>query len=95
MRLCNLCQRRLGHDSFLDGESQRMEAARLAAGLEGVCFRYHTCPQCGQDHVFLEVAQLPDETCQDFFGRKAALTRMALEVNSFRTTIAVVEAGSG
>jgi hypothetical protein len=91
MRVCNSCQRRLGHESLLDVQSERMEAARLSVGLEGVRFRYYTCPQCGQDHVFLEVVPLPDESCQDFVGRKAALAQIAQEVRALRTTIVVVE----
>jgi hypothetical protein len=92
--MCVSCHRSLGQADLLDGESQFMEAARLSMGLDGVCFRYYTCPRCGHDNVFLEVAPLPGETGEDFRGRKAALARDVQEVRALRTTILVVEQAS-
>jgi hypothetical protein len=90
MRTCVACHRSLGHADLLDSESQFMEAARLSMGLDGVCFRYYTCPRCGHDHVFLEVTALPGETGQEFQGRKEALARDLRDVTALRTSILVV-----
>jgi len=68
-----------------------METARAAMNLEGVRFQYFTCPQCGHDLVFLEIAQLPGEPSLGFQERKEALTRVVEEVKTFRTTVLVVE----
>jgi hypothetical protein len=70
-----------------------MEAARVSVGLEGVWFRYYTCPRCGHDHVFLEVAPLPGETGCEIDNRRAALARAAREVRVLETTVLVVEHG--
>jgi hypothetical protein len=93
MRVCLNCQRRLSHEDLLITESERMELARASVGLEGLSFRYYTCPRCGQDHVFLEVAQLPRESDQDFRRRQVTLAQAAQEVRVDRTTILVVEQG--
>jgi hypothetical protein len=95
MRECVSCQRRLGEQDLLVRECLNMEEARVSSGLEGVRFRYYSCPRCGEDHVFLEVVPLPGETGQDVRGRKAALTRATGEVRAFRTRVLVVEAGNG
>jgi hypothetical protein len=94
MRECVSCQRRLGALDLLDRECARMEAARVSLGLEGVCFRYYSCPRCGHDLVFLEVVPLPGETGPDFRGRKDALTRAVGEVRALHTTVLVVEQGT-
>jgi hypothetical protein len=91
MRACVSCQRRLGPEDLLDSESQRMEAARVSLGLGGVCFRYFTCPQCGHDHVFLEIGPLPGESRQDLEGRKEDLTHAVQRVRALRTTVLLVE----
>ena len=93
MRTCINCQRRLSDGDILDGQSQRMEAARISVGLEGVFFRYYSCPRCGHDHVFLEVAPLPEETCHDFRARKEAMVQSVREVRALQTTVLVVEQG--
>jgi hypothetical protein len=85
--------RRLSPQDRLEVESGRMEAARASAGLEGVCFQYYTCARCGHDHVFLEVAPLPDETDDDLRDRTTALAHAAREVRVLRTTVLVVEQG--
>ena len=95
MRTCINCQYRLGEADLLDVQSQRMEAERISVGLEGVYFRYYTCPRCSHDHVFLEVVRLRGESNHDFRGRKKALTRAAQETKAAQTTILVVEQGVG
>ena len=91
MKVCVWCQRRLSEEDLLVRECRRMEAARESTGLEGVRFRYFSCPRCGHDHVFLEVIQLPGESRRDFDDRKEALTRAAQETHGLRTTVLVVE----
>jgi hypothetical protein len=93
MRVCISCQRRLGEDDFLADTSRRMEADRISLGLEGVSFRFYSCPHCGHDHVFLEAVRLPGETRWDFQNRIEALTRAAQEIEVAETTILVVEQG--
>lgn len=95
MRECVSCRRRLGEQDLLVRECLGMEEARVSSGLEGVRFRYYTCPRCGEDHVFLEVVPLPGETGQDVRRRKTALARAAQEVRAFRTRVLVVEPGTG
>jgi hypothetical protein len=93
MKVCVNCLHRLRHEDLLDRETQNMEASRTSLGLEGVCFRYYTCPRCGHDHVFLETFQLPGESRQDLLDRKEALAQTVQEVGAERTTVLVVEQG--
>jgi hypothetical protein len=93
MRVCVNCLHRLGNKDLLDEESGQMEAARASLGLEGVCFRYYTCPHCGHDHVFLETFALPGETQEDLVDRREALARAVEEVRAVQTTMLVVEQG--
>lgn len=95
MRVCCQCHRLLSHHDVLGRESQEMEAARRAGGLDGLRFLYYNCPQCGHDNIFLEVAQLPGETGQIFRERQKSLTRAVQEVGGVATTIRVVEQGIG
>jgi hypothetical protein len=94
VRVCINCQRRLSDEDLLERQSERMEAARISVGLHGVCFRYYSCPRCGHDLVFLEVAALPQENDADFALRKAALIQAAQDVKARRTTVLVVEQGA-
>jgi hypothetical protein len=83
----------LNADDLLDRESQGMEADRVQAGLDGVCFRYYTCPRCGHDQVFLEIIPLSGETRPDLSRRKEILAR---DIEGFHvpdTTVLVVERG--
>jgi hypothetical protein len=91
MRICINCQRRLVDADLLEFESSRMEEERTHVGLEGVCFRYYSCPRCGQDLVFLEVLHLAGETKSAYRSRKEALARSVRGLNVERTTILVVE----
>jgi hypothetical protein len=61
--------------------------------LEGIRFHYDSCPRCGHDHVFLEMALLPGESRQDLDERKETLTRTVAEVRRYRTSIIVAERG--
>jgi hypothetical protein len=94
MKVCVNCQRRLGPEHLLSEESQKMESARIAVGLQGVYFRYYSCPRCGHDHIFLETEQMPGENEEDFRARMAALAGAVQEVDSERTTVLVVEQGN-
>jgi hypothetical protein len=91
MKVCSHCQRRLTDDDLLQTESRSMEAARIAAGLEGLCFRYYTCPRCGFDHVFLEIVPLPEETPQDLHARKQEMAHAVQEVSALRTAVMIEE----
>jgi hypothetical protein len=93
VRDCVYCKTRLRHEDLLREESQRMERARLEVGLEGVCFRYLTCPRCGHDHVFLEIVELPGEDRQEVHDRREAIARAVEGVEAMRTTVLVVEHG--
>ena len=94
MKLCVNCQCRLGAEHLLAEESHKMESARIGVGLQGVSFRYYSCPRCGHDHVFLETVQMPGENDGDFRARMAALAGAVQEVDLERTTVLVVEKGN-
>jgi Zn ribbon nucleic-acid-binding protein len=93
MRICVNCGHRLRSGDLLENQSWDMEEARVSAGLERVCFRYYTCPQCGHDHVFLEVAPTPKETPEHFRARREALAQAAQDIQRAQTSILVVEQG--
>jgi hypothetical protein len=48
-----------------------MAADRKALGLEGVLFRYYTCPACGQADIFVDLGLLPGERQEDVLRRRA------------------------
>jgi hypothetical protein len=91
MRKCIHCQNRLGPDDLLAKETRRMEVARVSMGLEGIVFRYYSCPRCGHDLVYLEMFPLPGESQQDLDVRRESLTLTVLEVRRSRTSIIVAE----
>ncbi len=72
-----------------------MEAEWISAGLEGVCFRYYSCPRCAHDHVYLELGRFADENGSDFEFRKPVLVKADQTVRALRTTVLVVEQGVG
>ena len=94
MRKCIQCECRLGRDDLLKRESRGMEAARVSMGLDGLFFRYYSCPRCGRDHVFLEVVPLPGEAGTQFAIRKESLRQMVAEMQRYRTTFIVAEQSS-
>jgi hypothetical protein len=94
MKVCVNCQRRLELEHLLSEESQKMESARIAVGLQGVSFRYYSCPRCGHDHIFLEAMQMSGENEGEFRARMAALVGAVQEMDLERTTVLVVEQGN-
>lgn len=60
-------------------------------GLDGLLFRYYSCPRCGRDHVFLEVVPLPGEADTELASRKESLQQMVAEIQRYRTTFVVAE----
>ena len=94
MRKCIQCECRLGRDDLLKRESRGMEAARVSMGLDGLFFRYYSCPRCGRDHVFLEVVPLPGEADTEVASRKESLRQMVAEMQRYRTTFIVAEQSS-
>jgi hypothetical protein len=89
MLLCCACQTKLGRIAVLEEQSQDMEAARRAFGLEGVRFRYYCCPRCDHDNVFLMLIPLPGETHEQLGERKSALAAEIGSVTAWRTTVVV------
>jgi hypothetical protein len=57
--------------------SKGMEAERKALGLQGVLFRYYSCPACGQADIFVAVNPLPGEMPAEFVLRRQELEEAA------------------
>lgn len=93
MRACIYCRQLLDTKDLLEMESRDMEAARNSLGLEGVLFRYYTCPRCGHDSLYLELGQLPGEIREDVERRKEAIARVIEDIQFERTSVVLVETG--
>jgi len=72
-RECTGCGRPFAAADLCREECDGMEADRLAAGLDGVRFRYYRCPGCGRDDIVVDVLPLDDEFYEDFEARRDAM----------------------
>ncbi len=72
-RRCTNCDRPFAASDLAKEASKGMKAERKALGLEGVLFRYYSCPACGQADIFVDVSPLPGEDGQAFLQRRQAL----------------------
>ncbi len=72
-RHCTHCDRPFTAQDIAKDVSKGMEAERKALGLQGVLFRYYSCPACGQDDIFVDVSPLPGESPDDFLRRRQEL----------------------
>jgi hypothetical protein len=50
-----------------------MEAERKASGLEGVLFRYYSCPACGHADIFVDVTCRAGEMPEGLHRRRQEL----------------------
>jgi hypothetical protein len=57
--------------------------------LEGLRFRYYSCPRCGYDDVFLDLIPLPGETMEECERRRRELAE-ALARRRFEQAAVVV-----
>jgi hypothetical protein len=72
-RRCTNCERPFTAQDLAKDVSKSMEGERKRSGLEGVHFRYYSCPACGQADIFVDVAPLSAETAEDFQSRRREL----------------------
>jgi hypothetical protein len=72
-RRCTNCERPFTGKDLVKEASKGMESERKKLGLEGVLFRYYSCPACGQADIFLDLAPLPTEMMEDFEQRRREL----------------------
>jgi hypothetical protein len=72
-RRCTNCERPFASQDLAKDVSKSMEGERKRLGLDGVLFRYYTCPSCGQADIFVDVATVPGETAEDFESRRRDL----------------------
>jgi hypothetical protein len=91
MRTCSHCQRPFTPQDLSKEESKGMEAERKALGLQGVLFRYYTCPACHYADIFLDVTRLKGETEDDYRRRRAELEATARNLHSERVEVVIDE----
>jgi hypothetical protein len=90
-RECTQCHRPYTPQDLAKEESKGMEAERKARGLEGLLFRYYTCPACNQSDIFLVVSPLEGESAEDFRCRRDALETAVRELHAERVAVVVQE----
>ena len=91
LRECTRCHRPFTPQDLARRESKGMEAERKALGLQGVLFRYYTCPQCGQADIFLDIHPLQGETSEAFRQRRDELEATVHQLHSDQVDVVVRE----
>ena len=91
MRECTLCHRPYTPQDLAREESKGMEAERKARGLEGLLFRYYTCPACNRADIFIVLAPLEGESPEAFQLRRDALEAQVAELHAEHVAVVVQE----
>jgi DNA-directed RNA polymerase subunit RPC12/RpoP len=90
-RRCAYCERPFEPKDLAKEESKGMEADRKRLGLEGVLFRYYSCPACGHGAIFVDVRPLEGELPEDFRERRRQLEAVVTELHAERVKVVVQE----
>ncbi len=91
MRECTQCHRPYTPQDLAREESKGMEAERKARGLEGLLFRYYTCPACNRADIFVVLSPLEGETAEAFQRRRDALEVQVAELDAEHVAVVVQE----
>ena len=91
LRECTHCHRPFTPQDLARRESKGMEAERKALGLQGVLFRYYTCPQCGQADIFLDIHPLQGETSEAFRQRRDELETTVQQLHTDQVDVVLIE----
>jgi hypothetical protein len=86
-RHCAYCERPFEAKDLARQESRGMEAERKQLGLEGVVFRYYTCPACGHDAIFVDVRPMAGEHLEDFRERRRQLEAVVTGLHAERVEV--------
>jgi hypothetical protein len=88
---CTQCHRPYTPQDLAREVSKGMEAERKARSLEGLLFRYYTCPACNQSDIFVVLSPLEGETGEAFQHRREALEAEVRELHAERVAVVVQE----
>jgi hypothetical protein len=91
LRQCTQCQRPYTSHDLAKEESKGMEAERKAQGLEGMLFRYYTCPACNRADIFVDLSPVQGETAEDFQRRRAALEETVAKLRADAVAVVLKE----
>jgi hypothetical protein len=91
MRECTQCHRPYTPQDLAREESKGMEAERKAHGLEGLLFRYYTCPACNRADIFVVLSLLEGETADAFHRRRDALEAQVAELDAEHVAVVLQE----
>ena len=91
MRECTQCHRPYTPQDLAKEESKGMEAERKAQGLEGMLFRYYTCPACNRADIFVDLSPVQGETAEDFQRRRAALEETVARLSAESVAVVLQE----
>jgi hypothetical protein len=86
-RHCAHCERPFEAKDLAKAESKGMEADRKRLGLEGVLFRYYTCPACGHAAIFVDVRPLEGEPPEEFRERRRQLEAVVTGLRAERVDV--------
>ena len=91
LRECTDCHRPFTPQDLARAESKGMEAERKALGLQGVLFRYYTCPHCGQADIFVDVHSVEGESPEAFRQRRDELETTVRQLHSDHVDVVLTE----
>jgi hypothetical protein len=91
IRECTQCHRPFTPQDLAKEESKGMEAERKARGLEGLLFRYYTCPACDRADIFVVLLPLVGETAEQFTLRRDALEAEVAGLHADRVAVVLQE----
>jgi hypothetical protein len=91
MRECSHCHKQLTPEELAREESKGMEAERKALGLQGVCFLYYNCSDCGYADIFVDVHAVAGEMAETFRQRRQELESTVRQLHADRVEIVVTD----
>ncbi|HEV3257330.1 MAG TPA: hypothetical protein VG013_10655 [Gemmataceae bacterium] len=94
-RECTHCHRPFTPQDLAREESKGMEAERKTLGLQGVLFRYYSCPQCRSADIFVDVRALEGESPEAFHRRRDDLEAAVKQLHADQVAVVVTEKPPG
>jgi hypothetical protein len=93
-RHCTQCRHAFTERDLAREQTRGMEADRKALGLRGLTFRYYTCPECGQDDIFLDLTPLAGESAEDYRRRHEELEAVGRKAHADGLAVVVLDKGA-
>ena len=90
-RACSHCGKPFSASDLCKDVSKRLEAQRMALGVEGVLFRVYNCSRCNRDDLFVDVCSVPGESAEEYRARKDGLEDLIQDLPMTEADVVLAE----